>query len=117
MANPRVSIRYPRVASRVPGSFFGRLEASLLKGGAVIQLVRPIALQGSIASSAHVEPSASASDLLTGGSIYAEEIAMIHWRDTMIDRPESDGAAYVTGWTVSGLVVLGTIVAVWVLGI
>ena len=28
---------------------------------------------------------------------------MSHWHDTMVDRPESDGAAYVTGWTVSGL--------------
>jgi hypothetical protein len=88
-----------------------------LKGGAVIQLVRVIALQGSIASSARVEPSASVSDLLTGGSINAEETAMSHWHDTMVDRPESGGAAYVTGWTISGLVVLGTIVAVWVLGI
>jgi hypothetical protein len=35
----------------------------------------------------------------------------------MVDRPESDGAAYVTGWTVSGIVVLGTIVGVWLLGI
>lgn len=42
---------------------------------------------------------------------------MTHWHDTMVDRPESDGAAYVTGWTVSGIVVLGTIVAVWLLGI
>src|SRR5437868_11643122 len=77
-----VSIRYPRVASRVPGSFFGRLEASLLKGGAVIQLARAIAPQGSIASSAHVEPSASASDLLTGSSINAEEAPVTHWHDT-----------------------------------
>jgi hypothetical protein len=35
----------------------------------------------------------------------------------MVDRPESDDATYVTGWTVSGIVVLGAIVAVWVLGI
>ena len=88
-----------------------------MNGGAVIQLERVIALQGSIASSAHVEPSASASDLPTGGSINAEETAVTHWHDTMVDRPESDDAAYVTGWTVSGLVVLGAIVAVWVLGI
>src|SRR5215208_7250101 len=64
-----------------------------------------------------VEPSAPAGDLLTGGSINAEETAMTHWHDTMVDRPESDGPAYVTGWTVSGVVVLGAIVAVWVLGI
>ena len=42
---------------------------------------------------------------------------MSHWHDTMVDRPESDVPAYVTGWTVSGLVVLAAIVAVWLLGI
>ena len=88
-----------------------------MKGGAVIQLARATALQGSIASSAHVEPSASAGDPLTGGQYQREETAVTHWHDTMVDRPESDGAAYVTGWTVSGIVVLGTIVAVWLLGI
>ncbi|WP_283845799.1 hypothetical protein [Bradyrhizobium cenepequi] len=39
------------------------------------------------------------------------------WRDTMVDQPETDSTAYLTGWTISGLAVLGTIVAVWVLGI
>jgi hypothetical protein len=39
------------------------------------------------------------------------------WHDTMVDRPETDGAVYLTGWTISGLAVIGTIVAVWVLGI
>ena len=33
---------------------------------------------------------------------------MTHWHDTMVDRPETDGAVYVTGWTISGLAVLGT---------
>jgi hypothetical protein len=47
----------------------------------------------------------------------SQEAVMTHWHDTMVDRPESDGAAYVTGWTISGLAVLGTIVAVWILGI
>ena len=46
-----------------------------------------------------------------------KEAAMTDWRDTMVDRPETDEAAYVTGWTISGLAVLGTIVAVWLLGI
>ena len=41
---------------------------------------------------------------------------MTNWHDSMVDRPEADGAAY-AGWTISGLAVLGTIVAVWVLGI
>ena len=42
---------------------------------------------------------------------------MTNWHDSMVDRPQSDGALYATGWTISGLAVLGTIVAVWVLGI
>jgi hypothetical protein len=42
---------------------------------------------------------------------------MTDWRDTMVDRPETDAAAYATGWTISGLAVLGTIVTVWMLGI
>ena len=42
---------------------------------------------------------------------------MSHWRDTMVDQPEDDGSSYLTGWTVSGLAVLATIVAVWALGI
>lgn len=41
---------------------------------------------------------------------------MTNWHDSMVDRPETDGA-YATGWTISGLAVLGTIVAVWILGI
>ena len=41
---------------------------------------------------------------------------MTHWHDTIVDRPETDGAVYVTGWTISGLAVLGTVVAVWVSG-
>ena len=41
---------------------------------------------------------------------------MTHWHDTMVDRPETDGAVYVTGWTISGVAVLGTVVAVWVSG-
>jgi hypothetical protein len=39
------------------------------------------------------------------------------WRDQMVDRPEEDSAAYAAGWTLSGLAVLGAIVAIWVLGI
>ena len=45
------------------------------------------------------------------------EVVMTHWRDTMVDRPETDGAAYRTGWTISGAAVLGTVLAVWLLGI
>jgi hypothetical protein len=39
------------------------------------------------------------------------------WHDTMVDRPEADGPAYITGWTISGLAVIATILAVWLLGI
>ena len=41
---------------------------------------------------------------------------MSEWRDSMVDQP-SDGGAYAAGWTVSGLAVLGAIVAVWMFGI
>jgi hypothetical protein len=47
----------------------------------------------------------------------SQEAIMSEWRDTMVDRPAADDAAYMTGWTISGLAVLGTIVAVWILGI
>src|SRR6185369_9589815 len=73
MAGPRVSIRYPRVASRLSRHFSTGSKPSLLEGRALSQLVKGIAPQGSIAPSAHVEPSASASDLLTGGGINAQE--------------------------------------------
>jgi hypothetical protein len=52
---------------------------------------------------------------LTRGDL--EEVVMTHWHDSMVDRPETDDSAYATGWTVSGLAVLGAIVAVWVFGI
>ena len=42
---------------------------------------------------------------------------MNRWRDTMVDRPENDGAIYAAGWTISGLTVIVAIVAVWVIGI
>lgn len=40
-----------------------------------------------------------------------------HWHDQMVDQPDMEDGAYVTGWTISGIAVLGTIVAVWLLGI
>jgi hypothetical protein len=55
------------------------------------------------------------SDLLTEAT--SKEGVMSDWHDTMVDRPETDGAVYVTGWTISGLAVLSAIVAVWVFGI
>jgi hypothetical protein len=45
------------------------------------------------------------------------EALMTEWRDEMVDRPPADEGAYAVGWTVSGLAVLGTIVAVWIFGI
>jgi hypothetical protein len=60
---------------------------------------------------------ASANDLLTRGSVNPQETAVSQWHDSMVDRPETDGAAYLTGWTVSGVAVLAAIVAVWALGI
>ena len=52
-----------------------------------------------------------------GAADSLKEALMTGWRDQMVDRPETDNAAYAAGWTVSGLAVLGAIVAVWVLGI
>lgn len=60
------------------------------------------------------EPPATGGDLISG---QAQEAIMSHWHDTMVERPETDGAVYATGWTVSGLAVLLTVVAVWMFGI
>jgi hypothetical protein len=46
-----------------------------------------------------------------------QEAVMIHWHDTMVERPDTDGAVYATGWTISGLAILAAIVAIWLLGI
>ena len=47
----------------------------------------------------------------------SRRLFMTHWHDSMVDRPETDGAVYAAGWTISGLAVLGAIIAVWILGI
>jgi hypothetical protein len=41
------------------------------------------------------------------------------WADGMHEmrRPDDDEVGYATGWTISGLATLGTIIAVWLLGI
>ncbi|MFG3597841.1 hypothetical protein [Bradyrhizobium sp. RDI18] len=47
----------------------------------------------------------------------------MQWRSATTDADEMRGAgddddiSYATGWTISGLATLGTIVAIWVLGI
>jgi hypothetical protein len=46
-----------------------------------------------------------------------QEAVMTDWHDTMVERPATDDGVYATGWTISGLAVLGTIVAIWLLGI
>jgi hypothetical protein len=46
-----------------------------------------------------------------------QEAIMTHWHDTMVEQPDTDGGVYLTGWTISGLAVLGVILAVWVFGI
>jgi len=45
-----------------------------------------------------------------------QEAVMTHWHDNMVEQPETDGALYATGWTISGLAVLGVICAVWMFG-
>jgi hypothetical protein len=42
---------------------------------------------------------------------------MAQWQDTMVDRPDENDPHYMTGWTISGLATLATIVAVWVFAI
>ena len=54
---------------------------------------------------------------LTGGRAFEEAHVNHQWHDTMVDQPDASGPAYVTGWTISGLAVIVTILAVWVLGI
>jgi len=47
----------------------------------------------------------------------------MHWRsarsaaDAMRGTADDDNILYATGWTISGLATLGTILAVWVFGI
>ncbi|MGJ4946952.1 hypothetical protein [Bradyrhizobium sp. HKCCYLS20291] len=40
-----------------------------------------------------------------------------HWHTPIPDPVMQDDGAYLTGWTISGIAVIGTIVAVWLLGI
>jgi hypothetical protein len=62
-----------------------------------------------------VEPPAAGRDISKGAN--PGDAVMTQWNDTMVDRPESDGAIYATGWSISALAVLGVILAVWIFGI
>lgn len=61
------------------------------------------------------EPFAAGGDVRHRDNL--QEARMTHWRDTMVERPATDDGVYATGWTISGLAVIGTIVAIWLLGI
>jgi hypothetical protein len=61
------------------------------------------------------EPKAAGGDLLANEN--PQEAVMTQWHDSMVDQPDTDGAVYATGWTISGLAVLAAIVAIWVLGV
>jgi hypothetical protein len=40
-------------------------------------------------------------NLFRNAAFYERETIMPHWRKTVMDSPETDQAAYVTGWTIS----------------
>lgn len=61
------------------------------------------------------EPFAAGGDLRRRDNL--QEAGMTHWHDTMVERPATDHGVYATGWTISGLAVIGAIVAIWLLGI
>jgi hypothetical protein len=56
-------------------------------------------------------------DLFRNAAFYEREAIMPHWRKTVINSPETAQAAYVAGWMISSLAVLGVIVTVWVFGV
>jgi hypothetical protein len=62
------------------------------------------------------EPLAAGGDLTHRDNLQ-EAVMNRHWHDTMVERPTTDDGVYATGWTISGLAVLGAIVAIWLLGI
>jgi len=61
-----------------------------------------------------MEPAAGQAVILLENS---QEAIMAHWHDTMVDRPDENDPHYMTGWTISGLATLATIVAVWAFAI
>jgi len=66
-----------------------------------------------------MEPAASAGVVVAGRALRS---GAMQWRSATTDadamRGTDDGEiSYATGWTISGLATLGTIVAIWLLGI
>ena len=51
-------------------------------------------------------------------SVTTREAVMAHWREAVpTDIQHDDEMGYYGGWTISGLAVLATVAAVWVLGV
>jgi len=65
-----------------------------------------------------MEPAASAGVMVAGRALRS---GAMQWRSATTDadlmRGVEDEISYATGWTISGLATLGTIVAIWLLGI
>jgi hypothetical protein len=66
-----------------------------------------------------MEPAASAGVVVAGRALRS---GAMQWRSATTDADamrgtDDDEISYATGWTISGLATLGTIVAVWLLGI
>jgi len=66
-----------------------------------------------------MEPAASAGVMVAGRALRS---GAMQWRSATTDADLMSGTdnneiSYATGWTISGLATLGTIVAIWLLGI
>jgi hypothetical protein len=66
-----------------------------------------------------MEPAASAGVVVAGRALRS---GAMQWRSATTDADLMSGTdnneiSYATGWTISGLATLGTIVAIWVFGI
>jgi hypothetical protein len=66
-----------------------------------------------------MEPAASAGVVVAGRALRS---GAMQWRSATTDADAMRGTgdeeiSYATGWTISGLATLGTIVAIWLLGI
>jgi hypothetical protein len=66
-----------------------------------------------------MEPAASAGVVVAGRALRS---GAMQWRSATTDADLMSGTdhneiSYATGWTISGLATLGTIVAIWLLGI